>query len=206
MSDKDVRSSTIFVVDDDRLVLTTLSSDLVRAGYTVKSFENGLSALEAYKKSPPDLVLLDIRMPEMNGIDAAKAMLEVAYRPILILSAYDDNDTVKDSIAVGISGYLVKPLQPSQLVPTIETTLARSCDVGKLLKNNDDLVSNTEKNRLISTAVGIVMERSSMDRDQAFMMLRNVARSKRRSLVSISKYLVEEASASNVAYQKSLTI
>ena len=197
MSDNNKQSSTIFVVDDDRLVLTTLSSDLDRAGYTVESFENGLSALEAYKKSPPDLVLLDIRMPEMDGIEAAGAMLKIAYRPILILSAYDDNETVKNSIGVGVSGYLVKPLQPSQLVPTIETTLARSRDIGKLLKNNDDLVSNTEKNRLISTAVGIIMERSKVSRNQAFISLRGVARTQRRPLGDISKELVEAISSSN---------
>lgn len=196
MSDNE-RISTIFVVDDDRLVLTTLSSDLDRAGYTVKSFESGLSALEAYKESPPDLVLLDIRMPEMDGIEAAGAMLKIAYRPILILSAYDDNEIVKGSIDVGVSGYLVKPLQPSQLVPTIETTLARSRDVGKLLKNNDDLVSNTEKNRLISTAVGIIMERSKVSRDQAFFRLRDVARTQRRPLGDISKDLVEKNSIAN---------
>ena len=199
MSDKNKQSSTIFVVDDDRLVLTTLSSDLDRAGYTVESFESGLSALDAYKKSPPDLVLLDIRMPEMDGIEAAQAMLEIAYRPILILSAYDDTETVNGSIEVGVSGYLVKPLQPSQLVPTIETTLARSRDIGKLLKNNDDLVSNTEKNRMISTAVGIIMERSGVGRDHAFSNLRNVARTQRRPMLDISTELVDAVSTVNEA-------
>ena len=206
MSENNKQSPTIFVVDDDRLILTTLSSDLVRAGYMVESFENGMGALEAYKKSPPDLVLLDIRMPEMDGIETARAMLDVAYRPILVLSAYDDVEAVNGSIEVGVSGYLVKPLQPSQLFPTIEAALARSHDIGKLLKNNDDLVSNTEKNRLISTAVGIIMAKSGLDRDQAFSKLRDVARSKRRPLVEVSKELVESASLANEAYQKSLSI
>ena len=73
---KDDQIIRIFVVDDDRLILATLTSDLDRAGYTVESFEDGFGALEAYKKSPPDLVLMDIRMPKMDGIETAKAMLE----------------------------------------------------------------------------------------------------------------------------------
>lgn len=189
--------TTIFVVDDDRLVLATLSSDLQRAGYEVRSFESGISAIEAYKESQPDLVLLDVRMPGMDGIEIATEMLRFEFRPILILSAYDDVDIVGKSIASGVSGYLVKPLQPSQLIPAIETSIARSKDVDKLLKNNNNLVSNTEKNRLISTAVGILMERAKMDRDQAFDNLRRFARSERRPLVEISEELVKAISTAN---------
>lgn len=196
------KRATIFVVDDDRLVLATLSSDLERTGYNVQSFENGKSALEAYRQILPDLVLLDIRMPEMDGVQTAREMLAFKYRPILILSAYDDVDTVTDSIAVGVSGYLVKPLLPSQLVPAIETSLARSKDISKLLKNNNDLVSNTEKNRLISTAVGIMMERSKLGREQAFENLRRFARSQRRPLVDVSEELVNAITTANKAGNK----
>lgn len=201
-SANDGRNIRIFVVDDDRLILATLTSDLDRAGYIVESFEDGLKALEAYKKSPPDLVLMDIRMPEMDGIDTAKAMLEFEYRPILILSAYDDADTVKNSISSGIAGYLVKPLHPSQLIPSIETSLVRSKDVDKLLKNNTDLVGNTEKNRLISTAVGIIMERSNLGREHAFTRLRDAARSQRRTMMDVSRELVEAVSKANETCEK----
>jgi len=197
MSDGVAGKTTIFVVDDDRLVLATLSSDLERAGYDIKSFESGVSALEAFKQSPPDLVLLDIRMPGMDGIETAKEMLTLDYRPILILSAYDDFDTVSNSIASGVVGYLVKPLQPSQLIPAIETSLARSKDVDKLLRNNDVLVNNTEKNRLISTAVGIMMERAKLGREQAFEKLRSFARSQRRPLVDVSEELVQAIVTAN---------
>jgi len=145
VSGNEKRSSRIFVVDDDRLVLTTLSSDLIRAGYVVESFEDGLHALEAYKKSPPDLVLLDIRLPTMDGIEVTKAMLEIACRPILILSAYDDSETVNGSIEAGISGYLVKPLQSTQIFPVIETALARFHDAGKLLNINNGPGSSSEE-------------------------------------------------------------
>lgn len=194
---KSEKQLKIFVVDDDRLVLATLSSDLEHLGYIVLAFEDGNSALEAYKQSLPDLVLLDIRMPDMDGITTAKKMLSFEYRPILILSAYDDIDTVNEAIDTGISGYLVKPLQPSQLVPAIETSIARSRDVDKLLKNNNDLVTNTEKNRMISTAVGIMMERSKLGRDQAFENLRKFARSQRKPLAEISEDLIEAITTAN---------
>jgi AmiR/NasT family two-component response regulator len=200
--EKSEQNTRVFVVDDDRLILATLTSDLDRAGYTVESFEDGFGALAAYKKSPPDLVLMDIRMPKMDGIETAKAMLEFEYRPILILSAYDDVDTVTSSISSGIAGYLVKPLHPSQLIPSIETSLVRSKDVDKLMKNNKDLVGNTEKNRLISTAVGILMERSNLGREHAFTRLRDAARSQRRTMMDVSQELVEAVSKANETCEK----
>src|SRR3990167_2096034 len=158
----------ILLVDDDRLVLATLNQGLSKMGYTVTTCDNGPDALESYRNNPPDLVVLDVRMPGMSGLETARAMLESAYRPILMLSAYDDQAIVKEAVTMGVAGYLVKPIEANQMAPSIEAALARFAEVNALLKNRENLCEDIENNRVISTAVGIVMERGALNPDAAF--------------------------------------
>jgi len=187
----------IFIVDDDRLVLATLKQGLLEKGYAVQDFSSPKKALSAYQDSPPDLALLDIQMPEMSGTDLAKQMLAISFRPIVMLSAYDDRDTVRQNVQLGVSGYLVKPVMPYQLVPSIESALARFDEISALLKNSDNLREGLEKNRVISTAVGITMERRRINADMAFQQLRTVTRDQRKPLLEIAADLIDAITFAN---------
>lgn len=186
-----VKARRIMLVDDDRFVLGTLSIGLAARGYDVECFEEAGGAIEAYGQSAPDLVILDLRLAEMSGTEVARAMLERRHRPILMLSAYDDQALVREAIAIGVSGYLVKPIEASHLVPSIEAALARFAEVSALMENSANLHEWVERNRVISTAVGIVMERAGLGPDQAFERLRWLARDRRRPLRDIAQDLVE---------------
>ena len=142
-------------------------------------------------------MVLDVRMPGMSGLETARAMLETAYRPILMLSAYDDLAIVKEAVAMGVTGYLVKPIEANQMAPSIEAALARFAEVEALLKNRENLREGIEKNRVISTAVGIVMERAGLSHDLAFEHLRRLARDQRRTLREIAQELVQAVSIAN---------
>ena len=181
----------ILLVDDDRLVLATLNQGLSKMGYTVTACDNGPDALESYRNNPPDLVVLDVRMPGMSGLETARAMLESAYRPILMLSAYDDQAIVKEAVTMGVAGYLVKPIEANQMAPSIEAALARFAEVNALLKNRENLCEGLEKNRAISTAIGIVMERGGLSPDVAFEHLRQLARTQRKPLRDVAQELVD---------------
>ena len=181
----------ILLVDDDRLVLATLKPGLSKMGYTVTACDNGPDALESYRNNPPDLVVLDVRMPGMSGLETARAMLESAYRPILMLSAYDDQAIVKEAVTMGVAGYLVKPIEANQMAPSIEAALARFAEVNALLKNRENLCEGLEKNRAISTAIGIVMERGGLSPDVAFEHLRQLARTQRKPLRDVAQELVD---------------
>lgn len=115
----------VLLVDDDPVILNTLSTGLNEAGYAVEACSDAHCAVEHYGKSPPDLAVLDIGLPDMSGTDLAKKLLKQEYRPILVLSSYGDLDIVKQAILSGVEGYLVKPLSVSQLIPSLETSLAR---------------------------------------------------------------------------------
>ncbi|MBE9515363.1 MAG: response regulator [Proteobacteria bacterium] len=190
-------SSQILVVDDDRLVLATLAAGLQQQGYEVSTADSGEPALAQYKDSTPDLVVLDYRMPGMTGPEVAREMLALAYRPIIMLSAYDDKVLVDEAIKLGVSGYLVKPVDVNQLVPSIEAALARYAEVDALLSSESDLREGLERSRVVSTAVGILMSRQGMTIDCAYDSLRRLARDERRPLKDIATELVDSVDTAN---------
>lgn len=116
----------ILVADDDRLVLSTLCAGLARAGYRVEAVSNGADAVRACETNPPDLMVLDIGMPGMSGMDVARRVREHTDIPILLLTAYDDANLVREAAALGLNGYFVKPTDSTQLVPSIELNLMRA--------------------------------------------------------------------------------
>ncbi len=120
-----VEGPRILVADDDRLVLSTLCAGLTRAGYRVEAMDNAGDVLSACAADPPDLIVLDYSMPGMSGLEAAKQIRRSSDLPILMLTAYDDVDLVQYAASLGINGYFVKPIDSSQLVPSIELNLMR---------------------------------------------------------------------------------
>jgi response regulator NasT len=113
----------ILVVDDDRLVLATLTHGLANAGYEIIDADNGDDAILLARKHRPDLALLDIRMEGMSGFDVAAYLRESLQTPFMFLSAFSDDATVAQVKALGAVAYLVKPLDIAQIVPTVEAAL-----------------------------------------------------------------------------------
>jgi response regulator NasT len=186
----------ILVVDDDRLVLAALAEGLRAAGYRVTGAASGEDALAAAGRDVPDLALLDMRMPGMGGIELGKRLREQAGVPFLYLSAYGDQDIVRQAADEGALGYLVKPLDIQQIVPSIEAALTRASEIGKLRESEAQLNTALTGSREISMAVGLLMIRDRLNREQAFDLLRTNARSQRRPVAEVAKELL--ASAENL--------
>ncbi|MBI2296135.1 MAG: response regulator [Betaproteobacteria bacterium] len=187
----------ILVVDDDRLVLASLAEGLRDAGYRVTGAVSGEDALRSAARDLPDLALLDVRMPGMDGIELGRRLREQANVPFLYLSAYGDEDIVKQAAEHGALGYLVKPLDVSQIVPSIEAALARARDIRALHEKESQLTTALESGRETSTAVGILMERRGLDRQQAFETLRDYARAQRRKLNEVAAEIIKAAEIIN---------
>lgn len=188
-------NTKLLLVDDEPIVLNTLSSGLTNLGYNVASYSSPKEALKIFRDTPFDLVILDYHMPEMNGLDLARAMIGIHHRPVIMLSAYNDLPLVRAAIGAGVSGYLVKPVEAERLAPSIEAALARFLETEALLKQGANLQSGVETQRLISTAVGIVMAKTHRSQDLAFESLRRLARNQRKPLRDIAFELVESTSA-----------
>lgn len=159
------------------------------AGYRVSSAVNGEDASKIVEDDPPDLALLDVRMPGMNGIAIGRLLRERV--PFMYLSAYGDDETVRDAIEQDAQGYLVKPLDIAQILPSLQAVLAMSAEFRALRAKEEQLAAALAAGRVTATAVGLLMVRHRIGRRQAFELLRAQARSSRRSVQEIAGELAE---------------
>jgi response regulator NasT len=187
----------LLLVDDDRLILATLGEGLRHCGYEVILASSGEQALALAESQTPQLAILDVRMPGMSGIETARHLRERYHIPYLFLSAYSDQEIVRDAVAQGAFGYVVKPVDVPQLVPAIETALGQAQEMNTLREREAGVTRALHQGRETSTAIGIVMERYRLGRDQAFELLRARARSQRQKLEEFSAELVEAAEKLN---------
>ena len=183
----------VLVVDDDRLVLAALSEGLRGAGYRVTGAASGEDALGIAARDAPDLALIDVRMPGMNGIELGRRLRGLADVPFIYLSAYGDREIVKQATDEGALGYLVKPLDIQQIVPSIEAALTRAQEIRKLRETEAQLNSALTGSREVSMAVGLLMMRDRINREQAFDLLRSNARSQRRPISEVANKLLGSA-------------
>lgn len=191
MTGKAAAMPHILLVDDDRLILATLGNGLRRAGYSVSEANSGEEALRLAEERKPDLALLDMRMPGMSGLEVAAQFRKTHGTPFLFLSAYGDEDVVDQAAQLGALGYLVKPLDVPQVIPSLEAALARAREIRGLHDKESQLSTAVEGGRETSTAVGILMERRGLDRKEAFEALREHARAQRRRVSDAAAELVE---------------
>jgi len=176
------------------VVLAALAEGLRTAGYHVTGVASSEDALGI--AVTPDLALLDVRMPGMSGIELGRKLREQAI-PFLFLSAYGDQEIVRQAADEGALGYLVKPLDIQQIVPSIEAALTRAAEIRKLRESEAQLNAALAGSREISMVVGLLMQRDRLDRAQAFELLRSHARSQRRPLAEVAGELLASSETLN---------
>jgi len=170
--DKQGLMRKVLLVEDDRLVLATLSSGLEQAGYAVQACASVEEAQRVLGVERPDIAVLDVRMPNQSGLELAKHLIDHSNVPFIFLTAYSEEHVVQQAVEHGALGYLVKPVDLPQLIPAIEAALARSAELGKLRATEQQLQTALNESREVSMAVGLIMERRRLNRQQAFEALR----------------------------------
>ena len=172
---------TILVVDDNRLVLATLSDGLTRAGYHVYDADNGDDAILIARAHRPQLALLDIRMEGKSGFDVAHYLRHQCGMPFMFLSAFSDEQTVAQVKALGAVAYLVKPLDIKQIVPAVEAAFAHietqaAASPAEAQATPSAPVGASVHDTSAAMAVGVLMHRYSLSRDDAAARLLRLAR------------------------------
>jgi response regulator NasT len=191
------RKGTILVVDDDRLVLATLTHGLSQAGYEVIDADNGDDAILLARQHKPDLALLDIRMEGKSGFDVAAYLRQYCQIPFMFLSAFSDADTVAQIKALGALDSLVKPLDIGQIVPAVAAALA-----GVAAKQSSGAAAppaaatkaagpTAAGDVVVAMAVGVLMHRFSLVRGAAMERLQRLADADRRSLAEQAERVLE---------------
>jgi len=189
-----VSKGKILVVDDDRLVLATLSYGLAQAGYEVIDADNGDDAILLAREHRPELALLDIRMEGLTGFDVAAYLREFLQTPFMFLSAFADEATVAKVKELGAVAYLVKPLDISQIVPAVEAAFARANRVPAVAPVAAPVAPPSEvPSQLDPTAmaVGVLMHRYSLPRDEALSRLMSLAAADGHSVPEQARRIVD---------------
>jgi len=193
-----VSKGKILVVDDDRLVLATLSYGLTQAGFEVIDADNGDDAILLAREHRPELALLDIRMEGLTGFDVAAYLREFLQTPFMFLSAFADEATVAKVKELGAVAYLVKPLDISQIVPAVEAAFARStapvispAPAPAALAEAFEAPSELPTLDPTALAVGVLMHRYSLPRDEALARLMSLAAADGHSLPEQARRIVD---------------
>jgi two-component system, response regulator PdtaR len=182
----------ILLVDDDPLLLDYLKTVLDHAGYDTLTAESAAEALQRVAEREADiaLALLDISMPGMSGLDLARRLKEHTSVAFMFLSSVEDAETARQAASHGAVGFVVKPVDAARLLPAFESALARADEIRQLRRTEANLNAALAAGRETSLAVGLLMARFQTDRNTAFEVLRDHARSNRRKINEVAEQLV----------------
>lgn len=185
-------ATRILIAEDNDLVSLTLEEQLKGLGYDVIGIaRTGTEAVSLAGRLKPDLIIMDIRMPEMEGTEAAARIRDQLALPIIMLTAYADKDTIRKAEAAGALAYLVKPVNENELPPAINIALARHRELQHLRSENLELQDALEARKLIERAKGILMQRLGLNERDAYERLRQRARDKRAKMKDIAQAIIE---------------
>lgn len=182
----------ILVVDDDPILLDYLVTVLDHAGYDTVKAASAAEALQRVAEREADiaLALLDISMPGMSGLELALRLKEHTSVAFMFLSSVDDAETARQAASHGAVGFVVKPVDATRLLPSFESALARADEIRQLRRTEANLNAALASGRETSLAVGLLMTRFQTDRNTAFEVLRDHARSTRRKINEVAEQLV----------------
>ena len=181
----------ILIADDEPIIRLDLRELLTSLGYdVVGEAADGRTAVELARKLKPDLVILDIKMPEVDGIDAAEVLHRERLAPVVLLTAYSERELVERARRAGVAGYLVKPFRESEIMPVIELALARFQEVQRLERQVVELQDALEARKLIERAKGILMQVHGLSEAEAFQRMRRLSMDSRKSMREIAEAIL----------------
>jgi response regulator NasT len=151
---------------------------------------DGLSAVNLARELRPDVVIMDIKMPDMDGIEAAKILTEEHIAPVILLTAYSQKDLVERAKEAGVVGYMVKPFRESDLVPAIEVALARFQEFEAMHKEIDDLQLALETRKLVDRAKGILMDSQGLSEAEAFRKIQKMSMNTRKPMKEVAEAII----------------
>lgn len=185
-------ATRILVAEDNDLVALTLEEQLKGLGYDVIGVaRTGAEAIDLAARLNPDIIIMDIRMPEVDGTEAASRINAQRSTPILMLTAYTDRETIRRAENAGALGYLVKPVNEVELTPAINIALARFRELQDLRSKVDELADSLEARKIVERAKGILMQRLGLSERDAYERLRHRARDKRAKMKDIAQAIIE---------------
>ena len=199
-ADKQTESLKILIVDDEPIVRLDLKAMLKVQGYTVAGEAgDGLTAVDLCRSTAPDVVLMDVKMPVFDGLTAAETILiEKLSGCVILLTAFSDMAIIEQAKAIGISGYLVKPIDQNSLKTTIEVSYAQSRRLDMSQSEAADAKKRLQDQKLIRRAQGIIAKNEGVSETQAYQIIQKLAMNHSRSLSETAAVIVSNDEKTNV--------
>ena len=181
----------IVIADNESIIRMDLKEILEEAGHEVAGEAiNGKKAVELARKYHPDLVIMDIKMPEMDGITAAKIIDEEKIAPVLLLTAFSQAEIVENAKHSGVLAYLVKPIREDNLFPAIEIALTRFKKMQQLELELNDVKNSLEMRKTLDRAKGILMDAYNLNESEAYRRIQQYSMSKRLPIKEVAEAII----------------
>lgn len=182
---------SVLICDDEPIIRKSLKNKLAELGFDeIMECGDGASAVETAMSRLPDIAVLDVAMPGMDGISAAREIRKKLKIPIILLTACYDPDTVKKAGESGIAAFLTKPLREQDLWPAIELAFAHADEIDALKEQVEDLKEDIENRKVIEKAKGVLMRNHGLSEPEAFRKLQKLAMDKRKSMRQIAEAIL----------------
>ena len=181
----------ILVAEDETIIRLDLRGLLERAGYeVVAEARDGEEAIALARQHEPELAIMDVKMPRLDGIEAARRILDERPIPIVMLTAYGQDELVSRAVEAGVFGYLVKPFREQDLLPAIHAARARHDELQALREEAESLSDALAARKVIERAKGLLMKKENLTEDEAFARLRRASQASQRPLKVIAEAVV----------------
>ncbi|MBU8856091.1 MULTISPECIES: response regulator [unclassified Micromonospora] len=195
----DAERKRVLIAEDEALIRLDLAEMLVEEGYEVAGEAgDGETAVKLAEELKPDLVILDIKMPIMDGLAAAERIAGARIAPVIILTAFSQRDLVERARAAGAMAYLVKPFQKSDLVPAVEIALSRYSEIAALESEVAGLTDRLEIRKTVERAKGALMTTYGMNEPQAFKWIQRTAMDHRMTMKEVAERILAETAGGEV--------
>jgi len=181
----------ILVAEDETIIRLDLRALLEQAGFDVcGEARDGIEAVELARELEPDLAVMDVKMPRLDGIEAARRILEERPIPIVMVTAYGQDEIVSRAVEAGVFGYLVKPFREQDLLPAIQTARARHDELQALRAEAESLADALAARKAIERAKGVLMAKEDLTEQEAFERLRRASQVSGKPLKVVAEALI----------------
>jgi two-component system, response regulator PdtaR len=181
----------IIIAEDDAVIRMDLKEELQRQGYlVVGDVGDGQSAVTMARELRPELVVMDIRMPEMDGISAAEILTREKLAPVLLLTAFSDEELIERARSAGVVHYVTKPWRQSDLKPAIEIALSRFQEFRELEGRVKNLEDQLATRKVVEKAKGVLMEKYKLSEQEAFRRIQKLSMNNRKSMKEVAEAIL----------------